>query len=143
MFYFLCLVLFVSNYVSCNVSTNTTTTAVPVPDYPSINCDYFPKPEQADEGNYGDGICSIGEYPNERPITTKILTTNDGDTHLSHQIRVSGYAVTRVKLLNFGRYHGATNAISISNHQGTASVEVHVDIFSKKGIRMVLELYGL
>ncbi|CAH1370189.1 unnamed protein product, partial [Tenebrio molitor] len=40
--------------------------------------------------------------------------------------------VTRANLFNFGRYHGATNAIDIFNQDGTGSVEIYVDIFSGK-----------
>ncbi|KAJ3657942.1 hypothetical protein Zmor_009717 [Zophobas morio] len=128
---------------------NDTTTTTPwtthtTPESSSIYCDYFPEPSEEDVGNYGDGFCQLdGSFPNEQLFLRKIISTYDGDTFVSDSYQFPASLVTRVVLLNFGRYHGATNAIDIINESGDGGVEIYVDIFSGKGIRMFVEVYGL
>ncbi|CAH1382603.1 unnamed protein product [Tenebrio molitor] len=120
----------------------TTVTTTTTQEYSSIYCDMFPEPSEVDEGNYGDAMCSLDGTYNEKLILTRILHTDEGQTFLSGAYSFPHTVVTRVQLFNFGRYHGATNAIDILNEGGTGGVEFYVDVFSGKGIRMILEIYG-
>lgn len=121
---------------------DTTTVTTTTRQYLNIYCDKFPQPSDVDEGNYGDGICYIDGNYNDTVIMTKILHTDEGQTFLSDVYYFPETTVTRANLFNFGRYHGATNAIDIFNQDGTGSVEIYVDIFSGKAIRMMLEIFG-
>ncbi|KAJ3657943.1 hypothetical protein Zmor_009718 [Zophobas morio] len=128
-----------------NYALNETPTlpTVPTGDYPNIYCDHFPQPSDVDEGNYGDAVCYIdGTYADDL-LLMEILVTDDGQTFLQEAYDFPGIKVTRVSLLNFGRFHGATKAIDILNgDDGNGTVEIFVEIFSGKAVRMVLEIYG-
>lgn len=148
-FLFVCLFIIKVHSDAVNETTTTdpwTTTSpatfTPPGDYSSIYCDYFPEPTEVDEGNYGDGFCATDDNSDVGLLLRKTIITSDGQTFSSGSYSFPRTIVTRVQLLNFGRSHGATNAIGIFNEQGTGGVEYYIDIFSGKGIRMFLEIYG-
>ena len=130
--------------INCDKTITTITQDTTAPSYPSLYCDYFADPSEPDEGNYGDGFCSVGGSLNvtEELLLTKILVTNDGEESFAHTYTFSKSVVTRVKLMNFGRYHGATKAIGLLNEEEDGQAEIYVFVYSGKGMRMLLEVYG-
>lgn len=137
------LVFFVVSQYGATEISNTADGKIPKSG--NINCNFWPHPSEPDEGNYGDGSCSI-IYPHfrsdEKLLVRKTLTTSEGETYLHDLLNFPNNIVTTVKLLNFGRYHGATNSINIDNREGTRFVDISVDVFSGKESRMFLEVYG-
>lgn len=110
----------------------------------TVYCNYYPHPSDTDEGNYGDAVCQTGETnSNETLLLRDILYSVDGEASSLSGIKTfTGKTITKVTLLNFGRYHGATNYIGILNKNGDGKIQYTIDVFSTEGIRMFLEVFG-
>ncbi|RZC40429.1 uncharacterized protein BDFB_001418, partial [Asbolus verrucosus] len=102
--------------------TTTSTTWTTPGEHGIIYCDFFPEPSEEDEGNYGDGWCEIDGDRKGELLLRETVITRDGESYFNQGYNFGNKVITRVNVLNFGRFHGATNAINIINEGGTGSV---------------------
>ncbi|KYB28130.1 hypothetical protein TcasGA2_TC032890 [Tribolium castaneum] len=127
-----------------NPVTTTTSIEATTPPDPFKYCEYFPQDSDVDEGNYGDAECYIEGNFRETLLLRDFIVTSDGQTRIYNDFHTfRGSVVTRIRLINLGRFHGATKVLHIYNDEnGIGSANIEIDIFSGKGIRMMWEIYG-